>query len=163
RARPPWHFEMEHAHAALTAQFGVRDLKGFGCDPYPLAIAAAGCLLEYARETQRAALPHLQPPRVELPDDASVIDATSRRHLEIETSLAGRREHTLAWVMDHTRNPMGSRMLRRWLNRPLRDHALLRRRQHAIGALLDGRGHRAVQDHLRTIGDVERALARIAL
>ncbi len=163
RARPPWHFEHEHAQTRLTAQFGVRDLRGFGCDPYPHAIASAGCLIEYARETQRAALPHLQPPRVELPGDAIVIDATSRRNLELETSLAGRREHTLAWVMDQTRNPMGSRMLRRWINRPLRDHGLLRRRQHAIGALLDARAHPPLQDHLRTIGDVERALARIAL
>jgi DNA mismatch repair protein MutS len=163
RTRPPWHFETAHASAQLATQFGVRDLKGFGCEPYPLAVAAAGCLLEYARETQRAALPHIQALRVEQPDDAVIIDATSRRNLELETSLAGRREHTLAWAMDHTRNPMGSRLLRRWINRPLRDAAVLRQRQHAIGTLLEARGYRPLQDHLRAIGDVERALARIAL
>ena len=65
--------------------------------------------------------------------------------------------------MDRTVNPMGSRMLRRWINRPLRDHATLHRRHHAVGALLESTRYRAPREHLKGIGDVERALARLAL
>ncbi|MCC6302327.1 MAG: DNA mismatch repair protein MutS [Gammaproteobacteria bacterium] len=163
RPRPPWHFEYEHAVRLLTAQFGTRDLRGFGADDVPAAVTAAGCLLEYARETQRTALPHIHSLQVERRDDAILIDANSRRNLELETNIAGGGEHTLAWVMDRTVNPMGGRLLRRWIHRPLRDRKILRLRHHAVGALLEGQGFRALHERLRGIGDVERTLARIAL
>ncbi|MDX9741131.1 MAG: DNA mismatch repair protein MutS [Gammaproteobacteria bacterium] len=161
--RPPWHFDHEHAVRALTTQFGTRDLRGFGCDPYPVAVAAAGCLLEYARETQRSALPHLRGIRVEQPDDAIVIDASSRRNLELDTAIGGGREYTLAWILDRTVNPMGARMLRRWINRPLRERDTLLLRQGAVAALLDGRRYAGLRECLRRIGDLERALTRVAL
>ncbi|MDR2877975.1 MAG: DNA mismatch repair protein MutS [Chromatiales bacterium] len=173
--RPPWHFEFQHAERLLTEQFGTRDLRGFGCEPYPIAVAAAGCLLEYARETQRGTLPHVRGIRIEQQDEAIAIDASSRRNLELETGISGSREHTLAWIMDRTANPMGSRMLRRWINRPLRDHGVLAARHHAVATLIgseQGSKHdsrlttahyHSLQDLLRVIGDLERALARIAL
>jgi DNA mismatch repair protein MutS len=163
RPRPPWHFEHAHAVRLLTAQFGTRDLRGFGADSAPAAVTAAGSLLEYARETQRTALPHIHSLQVERRDDAILIDATSRRNLELETNIAGGAEHTLAWVMDRTVNPMGARLLRRWINRPLRDRDLLRLRHHAVGALCAEQGYQTLRDRLRGIGDVERTLARIAL
>jgi DNA mismatch repair protein MutS len=163
RPRPPWHFDHEHALRLLTAQFGTRDLRGFGADNVPAAVTAAGCLLEYARETQRTALPHIHSMQVEQRDDAILIDATSRRNLELETNIAGGAEHTLAWVMDRTVNPMGGRLLRRWINRPLRDRTVLRLRHHAVGALFAEQGYQALRERLRGIGDVERTLARIAL
>ncbi|MGE3480804.1 MAG: DNA mismatch repair protein MutS [Gammaproteobacteria bacterium] len=163
RTRPPWHFDFEHAVRLLTAQFGTRDLRGFGADEASAGVVAAGCLLEYARETQRTALPHIHSLRVERRDDAVIIDASSRRNLELETSIAGAGEHTLAWVMDRTVNPMGGRLLRRWINRPLRDRGTLRLRLHAVGALFEQQGFRALRERLRGIGDVERTLARIAL
>ena len=163
RPRPPWHFEFEHAVRLLTAQFGTRDLRGFGADGVAAAVTAAGCLLEYARETQRTALPHIQSLQVERRDDAILIDATSRRNLELESNIAGGGEHTLAWIMDRTVNPMGGRLLRRWINRPLRDHETLRLRHHAVGALLAEQSYQILRDRLRGIGDVERTLARIAL
>ncbi|MBK8163038.1 MAG: DNA mismatch repair protein MutS [Gammaproteobacteria bacterium] len=163
RTRPPWHFDFEHAVRLLTAQFGTRDLRGFGADEASAGVAAAGCLLEYARETQRTALPHIHSLRVECRDEAVIIDASSRRNLELETSIAGGSEHTLAWVMDRTVNPMGGRLLRRWINRPLRDRDILRQRLHAVGALFERQGFKALREQLHGIGDVERTLARIAL
>ncbi|UCG74348.1 MAG: DNA mismatch repair protein MutS [Chromatiales bacterium] len=159
---PPWHFEEAAATRTLCEQFGSRDLSGFGCESLGAAISAAGCLLGYVRDTQRSALPHLVGLTTEQHSDALLMDAVTRRNLEIETSLAGRDAHTLAGVMDHCTTPMGSRLLRRWLNRPLRDFAVLRGRYQAVDAL--GRGNRDVlAGLLRQVGDLERILSRVAL
>jgi len=163
RQQAPWHFELDAALRLLTQQFGTRDLSGFGCDGLDLAIASAGCALQYVRDTQRTALPHIRSLHVERREDSLVLDAASRRNLELETNLSGGREHTLAWVMDHTSTPMGSRLLRRWLNRPLADHVPLRRRHQAVAVLLEQRRFEELQETLRGIGDVERILARIAI
>ena len=163
RLQAPWHFEQDTARRLLTQQFGTRDLSGFGCDGLDLAIASAGCALQYVKDTQRTALPHIRGLRVERREDSLVLDAASRRNLELETNLAGGREHTLAWVMDRTSTPMGSRLLRRWINRPLADHTPLRRRHQAVAVLLEQRHFEALQETLRGIGDVERILARIAI
>ncbi|MCF6324744.1 MAG: DNA mismatch repair protein MutS [Gammaproteobacteria bacterium] len=163
RAMPPWHFELDSATRALTQQMGTKDLNGFGGDAVPVAVAAAGCLLQYARETQRAALPHLQTIKVEQRDEAVILDATSRRNLELDTNLAGGTEHTLSWVMDRTATAMGSRLFKRWLNRPLRDHERLHRRHHCIGELIETQTDSALHELLQGIGDIERCLARIAL
>jgi DNA mismatch repair protein MutS len=163
RRQPPWYFELDAARRLLTQQFGTHDLAGFGCEAMPLAVAAAGCLLQYVKDTQRTALPHIRGLRVERREDSIVLDAASRRNLELETSLAGSREHTLAWVMDHTATPMGSRLLRRWLNRPLTDHQQLAQRHQAVALLLDGHRYEDLQASLRSIGDLERILARVAI
>ena len=163
RRQPPWYFELDTARRLLTQQFGTHDLSGFGCETMHLAVAAAGCLLQYVKDTQLTALPHIRGLRVERREDSLVLDAASRRNLELETSLAGSREHTLAWVMDRTSTPMGSRLLRRWLNRPLADHGQLALRHQAVAVLLDGRPFESLQESLRSIGDIERILARVAL
>lgn len=168
RRQPPWYFELETATRLLTQQFGTHDLAGFGvqghgCDSMDLAISAAGCLLQYVKDTQRTALPHLRGLQIEKREDSIVLDAASRRNLELEINLSGGREHTLAWVMDRTATPMGSRLLRRWINRPLADHTALRHRHQAIAVLLDGHRYEELQGILRAIGDVERILARIAI
>jgi len=163
RTVAPWHFDAGSATRLLTEQFGTRDLRGFGCDEVPVAVMAAGSLLQYARDTQRTRLPHIQAMQVERRDDALIMDATSRRNLELETNLAGGRDYTLAWIMDRTANPMGSRLLRRWINRPLRERQPLRERLHAIATLIESGGHQAIHDILRGMGDIERILARVAL
>ncbi len=162
-ARPPWHFEPGAARRALAAQFGTQDLAGFGCEDLTLAAGAAGALLAYVHDTQKGALPHLTSLTRESRDEALAMDAATRRNLELDASLAGRDEHTLAGVIDRTATAMGARELRRWLQRPLRDPSCLRRRYDAIGALIDGGHHAPLQGALRGIGDVERVLARIAL
>ncbi len=163
KRRPPWHFEVESCERLLNRQFGTRDLSGFGCAHMPLAIAAAGCLLQYVEETQRASLPHVQGLQVERREDGIIIDAASRRNLELEFNLAGGHEHTVASVLDTTVTPMGSRLLRRWLHRPLRDRQVLNGRHDAISLLLETQAHHGLRECLRGIGDVERILARVAL
>ncbi len=159
----PWHFEYDAAHRLLCQQFGTRDLSGFGCEGLREATSAAGALLHYVQETQRGALPHLHGLSLEQHDEALQLDAASRRNLELETNLGGDNRHTLAGVMDRAATAMGSRLLRRWINRPLRDHHQLRGRQQAIETLLEQRLFDELRDSLRGIGDIERILTRIAL
>jgi DNA mismatch repair protein MutS len=161
--RPVWHFERDSAEQLLIRQFGTRDLGGFGCQDQPLAVAAAGCLLQYVQETQRSSLPHLQGLRVERRQDGIIIDAATRRNLELDHSLSGQPQHTLAGILDRTATPMGSRKLRRWLNRPLRDPAAVSERHAAIEALLTSHAYPGLQESLAGIGDIERILARVAL
>ena len=163
RRQAPWHFDVDSASRMLCSQFGTLSLAGFGCQQMNLAIGAAGCLLQYVKDTQRTALPHLTGLSVEQREDSVLLDAISRRNLELEASSSGRREHTLIGVLDRSVTAMGARLLRRWLNRPLRDHALLRQRQQAIQILLDDDVWQGVQSLLQGIGDVERILARVAL
>ena len=163
RRRNPWEFDIDGAVRALTGHFGTRDLSPFGCEALPLATQAAGCLLQYARETQRGELPHLQSLQIEQPDDAVILDAASRRNLELDTSLSDGRQHTLVAVMDRCATAMGSRLLVRWLHRPLRNQEQLMLRQGAVAQLLDNYGHEAVRGLLKDIGDMERILARVAL
>ena len=163
RFRPPWHFDSDAAGRALSEQFHTRDLAGFGCADKPLAVAAAGALLAYVRETQRAALPHLRSLTTEERDSALIMDPATRRNLELDESLAGIPELTLAGVFDRTVTAMGGRMLRRWLHRPLRDRHTLRERYQAVATLLEASRYATVAEGLRSIGDLERILARIAL
>jgi len=161
--RPAWHFDHETAVRLLADQFGTRDLGGFGCDDRPLAVSAAGCLMQYVRDTQRTALPHITGLTVERREDAVIIDAATRRNLELDHSLSGNPRHTLAGLLDKTVTAMGSRLLRRWLNRPLRDHSTVRQRHAAIGELLQGQGFEVLRQVLQGIGDMERVLARVGL
>ena len=163
RRQGPWLFESDTARRVITQQLQVRDLTGFGCEDLGLAICAAGCLLQYAKETQRTALPHIRKLTRERRDEAVILDATSRRNLEIDVNLMGGHQHTLAWVMDRTATSMGGRELRRWLNRPLRDVDVVQQRQHAVSALLEGFHYEPVHTLLKAVGDIERVLARVAL
>ena len=163
RTRPPWHFELASASRLLTDQLGTLDLKGFGADDLPLAICAAGALLQYVRDTQKSAVPHIRGLTVEERTDALIIDAATRRNLELDASLSGNPQATLFALLDQCVTAMGSRQLRRWLNRPLTSQSVLQARYHALDALLDGHRFEAVHEHLRGIGDIERILARVAL
>ena len=162
-SRAPWHFELGVATRLLTQQFGVRDLSGYGCQQLPLAVTAAGALLQYVQETQRAALPHIAGLVTEDRDEALLLDAATRRNLELETSLAGRDQATLIGVLDRTATAMGGRELRRWLGRPLRDPAPIRLRLHAVRAFLESGRAGELAGLLGGIGDLERILARVAL
>ncbi|MFA5630715.1 MAG: DNA mismatch repair protein MutS [Porticoccaceae bacterium] len=161
--RPPWEFDLETATRKLCEQFGTRDLSAFGCQQLPVALCAAGCLLQYARETQKTALPHLQALVVENPQDCVVMDAATRKNLEIDRDLDGGDGNNLSSVLDKTRTAMGSRLLRRWLNRPLRDLEVLRHRQQSIALLRENYFFERFAEPLRAIGDMERILGRLAL
>ncbi|BDH44799.1 DNA mismatch repair protein MutS [Salmonella enterica subsp. enterica serovar Choleraesuis] len=161
RRRPLWEFEQETARQQLNLQFGTRDLTGFGVENAARGLCAAGCLLQYVKDTQRTALPHIRSITMERPQDGIIMDAATRRNLEITVNMAGGLENTLAAVLDRTVTPMGSRMLKRWLHMPVRDINTLTRRQQTIQALQERCGE--LQPVLRQVGDLERILARLAL
>ena len=163
RSRPAWDFDQESAQRALVQQFQTQDLAGFGCEHMTVAVAAAGCLLQYAKETQRAALPHIRGLAVETLSDCVVLDSATRRNLELTENIHGEDKYTLAWVLDKTKTAMGGRMLRRWLHRPIRNRKQLTQRQDTIAALLDNYQYEPIQAVLKQIGDIERILARVAL
>ena len=163
RRRPPWEFELSTSIRLLTQQFQTHDLAGFGCESLSVALCAAGCLLQYAKSTQRTALPHIRSLQVIQQNDYLLLDAATRRNLELLNNLNGSSDHTLITVLDHTANAMGSRLLRRWINQPLRDHNLVKQRLDAIQTLLDSQQIMVIHELLHEIGDIERILARVAL
>ncbi len=163
RPQAPWHFEPDTAQNLLCQQFKVKDLSGFGCEQHPIAISAAGCLLQYAKDTQRTALPHIRRIQVEQHDDCVALDAATRKNLEIDQNLSGGFDNTLAKVIDKCKTPMGSRLLRRWLHRPLQNRGVLLARQASIQWLIEDYRFEDIAHDLKNIGDSERILARIAL
>ncbi len=163
RRRAPWEFDLETAQRLLNQQFGTQDLAGFGCAHLHTALTAAGCLLSYARETQRTALPHICAIGFEERSETVTMDSATRRNLELITNLNGGDENTLVSVLDKTATAMGGRLLRRWLNRPLRNLDTLMARQQAIAQLKQDYGFELVHTSLKRIGDLERILGRLAL
>jgi DNA mismatch repair protein MutS len=161
RRRPLWEFEVDTARQQLNMQFGTRDLSGFGVEQAHHALRAAGCLLQYVKDTQRTSLPHIRSLTMERQQDGIIMDAATRRNLEITQNLAGGIENTLASVLDKTVTPMGSRMLKRWLHMPVREIKTLENRQQSIGSLQDFTAE--LSPLLRQVGDLERILARLAL
>ena len=161
--RAPWEFDYETAVRLLTEQMQTHDLSGFGCQELSVALCAAGCLLQYVKATSRATLPHIHAIYVEQRSESVILDAISRRNLELVNNLTGGDEHTLVAVLDETRTSMGSRLLKRWLNRPLRDQAILSERQASVQQLLVHHTYAALQKILKDIADIERILTRIAL
>ena len=163
RRRAPWLFDTEATRRQLLQFFQLHDLSGFGLDGRPLAVAAAGALLGYVEETQKQRLPHLTAIRVESSDGAIAMNAATRRHLELDTRVDGDTRNTLLGVLDSTVTPMGGRLVRRWLHRPLRDRHVVGERHDAVERLLEARADTALREAFRGLGDVERILSRVAL
>lgn len=163
RRRPIWEFELRTAISELNRQFGTKDLCAFGVEKSPLGLAAAGCLLQYAKETQRASLPHIQSISVIQNNDNIQLDAATRRNLELTQNLAGGTENTLASVLDKCVTPMGSRLLKRWIHQPIRQTDILLKRQKTIGEIIEQDLYHELQPYLQQVGDMERILARVAL
>lgn len=163
RRRPIWEFELATAKQQLNQQFGTRDLVGFGVEQAQLGLCAAGCLIQYVKDTQRTALPHIRSLTWDRQDQSVILDAATRRNLELTYNLAGGTDNTLADVLDHCATPMGSRMLKRWIHQPMRDTATLNQRLDAIGELKETALYAELHPVLKQIGDIERILARLAL
>ncbi len=163
RRRAPWLFDADSGRRQLLQFFNLFDLTGFGIEGKPLAIAAAGALLGYVEETQKQRLPHITAIRIETSDGAIAMNAATRRHLELDTRVDGDTKHTLLGVLDSTVTPMGGRLLRRWLHRPLRERRIVSERHDAVQQLLAARADHDVRDAFRGLGDIERILSRVAL
>jgi DNA mismatch repair protein MutS len=157
-----WIFHREYGYELLVSHFGTRSLKGFGVDEMHAGIVAAGAVLNYLQETQKANLPHLR--RIVRADvgDTIVLDPSTKRNLEITSSLGGASEGSLFGVLDRTRTPMGARLLKRWISFPLNAVGPIDERLDAVAELAaTGRGRAAVRDVLSGIGDLERLNSRI--
>ena len=162
----PWQFDAAIASRELARQFGTADLSGYGVEGMDGAIAAAGALIAYCRLTQQSALPHVTGLRVERESEFVMMDATTRRNLEITETLAGAESPTLFSLLDRCATSMGSRRLRHWLHHPLRDPAPLARRHAAIAALENPASrlrHPRVAALFAAWSDVERITSRVAL
>ena len=163
RRRAPWLFDADSGRRQLLQMFGLHDLTAFGLEDRPLAIAASAALFGYIEETQKQRLPHLRAIALEQSDDAIAMNAATRRHLELDSRIDGDVRATLLGVLDSTISPMGGRLLRRWLHRPLRDRRVLGERHHAVATLIDGRAEELLREAFRSLGDLERILSRVAL
>ena len=163
--RDDWRFDAELAYQRLTQHFGTQSLEGFGCEGATLAITAAGVVLEYLQETQRAALTHIQGLSRYYVDDFMALDSSTQRHLElVRSAVDGTREGTVLELLDQTVTAMGGRLLRRWLLEPLLQVEAIRQRQAAVVALVEGwivrEEARAI---LKEIADIERIVGRVNL
>jgi DNA mismatch repair protein MutS len=163
RQQPDWQFDETSAREDLQRQFQTRDLDGFGCGSLTVAIAAAGALLAYVKDTQRSDLPHIRGIRQESQTDAVILDAATRRNLEIDRTLSGGEEHTLYAIYDSTVTAMGARHLRRWLHRPINNALEIEERLEAVEQLASGYQFEPLRETLRDIADLERILSRVAL
>ncbi|GGA72592.1 DNA mismatch repair protein MutS [Neiella marina] len=163
RRRPVWEFELDSARQQLCRQFKTSNLDAFEVDAMPLGLAAAGCVLQYIKDTQRTALPHIRSISPHHIADSVQLDAATRRNLELTQSLSGDSQSCLAAVIDKTATAMGSRLLKRWLHDPLADHGRLQQRQQTVAELIDYALPESLAPVLRNVGDVERILARVAL
>lgn len=162
--RGPWQFNEDSGKKLLCAQLHCFDLQGFGAEGYTRAIAAASALLTYAGETQCTQLAHVQTLHILRADDHIMLDAHTQRHLELTENTHGVRNNSLWDVLDHCATPMGTRLLRRWLVRPLRQHNEIQVRLEAVQLFFDHpHDHEMLYQALHGIGDIERIVARIAL
>ena len=161
---PVWQFDLKRAHELLCQQFATHDLQSFGCAQMDVAISAAGALLQYAQATQRGQLPHINGIVVERDSEFVLMDAATRRNLEISETLRGEAAPTLLSLLNTCATSMGTRRLRHWLHHPLRDRNLLGQRQLAIGKLIEyGHSRTQLQQALQNCVDIERISGRIAL
>jgi len=163
RQRPAWHYDLDTAQRLICDQFGTHDLSGFGLSEMPIATTAAGCLLQYIQETQKSQLGHLQGIRVKHHDDYLILDAATRKNLEITHNLQGGRENTLLGVMDQTITAMGGRLLNQWLSQPIRNTQQLQQRHQCVTQLIESGNHESISELMTILGDIERIISRIAL
>ncbi|NRA62336.1 MAG: DNA mismatch repair protein MutS [Psychrobium sp.] len=163
RACPPWEFELSTAQELLNRQFKTDNLTGFGVDEAKIALIAAGCLMQYVNDTQRVALPQIRQIKLTSQNNCIILDAATRRNLELTQNIGGGIDNTLMSVLDNTATAMGSRLLQRWIHQPSRDHHLLAQRHQAIDSFIEQQNIDSLHNTLRQVGDIERVLGRMAL
>ena len=155
--------DADESERVLLEHFSVTSLESFGCEAMPLAIRAAGALVEYLRETQKAEANALSGPSTYSLDKKVVLDAQTRRNLELFSSAwRNEVEGSLLWVLDKTNTPMGARLLKEWIGQPLFDLAALERRLDSVQAFhSDGITRSRVTKLLSKVGDLERTSVRV--
>jgi DNA mismatch repair protein MutS len=163
--RPEWHFSADSARLMLREHFHVHSLTAFGLEDAQttLAIAAAGALLQYAKDTQASALPHVQRLQIEEESVYLGLDTATRRNLELTETLRGQSAPTLFSLLDTCVTSMGGRCLRHSLHHPLRDTSIPAARQEAVALLMENDLAARLRHLLKTQADIERIAGRIAL
>ncbi|MGE5553158.1 MAG: DNA mismatch repair protein MutS [Betaproteobacteria bacterium] len=158
-------FAPEAADRLLRQHFGTVSLAGFGCDGRMLAISASGALLAYLQRTQKAALAHFTHLTTYSVEETMVLDPATRKSLELcEAQRDGGRKGSLLWVLDQTVTAMGGRLLKDWLQRPLKQAELINRRLDAVEELLQqGNRRRLLRQTLARVYDLERLMGRVGL
>jgi DNA mismatch repair protein MutS len=156
-------FSPRTARRRLLDHFGLTSLEAYGCEELPLAVAAAGAVLDYLGETHKPSLPLLTGLHTYSVEGFMALDPQTRRNLELfEGGRWGSKEHSLLSVLDLTRTPMGARLLRRWLGQPLLDLDELTRRQDAVAWMHEsGVRRQRFTEALSSVSDIERALHRV--
>lgn len=163
-SREPWQFSLEAAERVLCDQLQTAGLSGFGLDGHPQATAAAGALVQYLRDTQKADVAHVRAIAYREKSDGLLIDATTLRHLEVVASTEGTRDGSLLAVLDASVTAMGARLLRSWLLKPLVDLDGIRERLDAVEDLAFRSIERGrLRDALEVVHDVERLVARVSM
>jgi DNA mismatch repair protein MutS len=159
-----WHFELETARQTLIEQLRVTSLEGFGLERRQAAVCASGALLRYLRDTQKADLAHVRSIRLKESSDCLLVDPTTLAHLEVVESAAGGRHGSLLHEIDRSITPMGGRLLRAWLLRPLVSLEAIRDRLDAVEELAVRTTDRGkLRETLKSVQDLERLTSRIAL
>ncbi|MCE3268525.1 MAG: mutS, partial [Burkholderiales bacterium] len=161
KGTPEWSFDLKTCRNKLTEHFAVKDLDGFGLSGSPLAIIAAGVLLDYVKQTQYNELKYINNIIYTTQNSFLALDAISRRNLEINCTINGERQPTLLSVMDKCATSMGSRNLRTWLNNPLSCHEQIKQRNRTVATIINGSYN--LCDILGQINDIERITSRVAL
>lgn len=159
---PGWRWKLSNAAEALQLQLRVHSLDGFGLRGKPLAVRAAGAIIQYIHETQRNAASQITSLRTYTNGGTMFLDPQTRRNLELLEGSSGKAKDALVGVLDHTRTPMGGRLLRRWISQPLIDLPQLLARQDGVQHFFDDTLLRAsVRDALKLSGDLERVVNRV--
>lgn len=164
-----WRFSFARAQQRLKDHFGVATLDGFGMGDKPLALCAAGAILDYLQETQQPTVALLSDLSTYSIEEFMVLDGTTRRNLELtETLLAGDRQGSLLAELDESVTPMGRRLIRQWIGKPLLELERIDRRLDGVEAFhQDGVGRAEIRRALAELGDLERltnrAASRVAL
>jgi DNA mismatch repair protein MutS len=158
-----WIFNYDYGKELLLMQFKTANLKGFGIDHLNSGIIAAGAVLNYLQETQKANLTHINHISIYNPTDYMTLDFSTKRNLEIIFSMqGGGREGSLIEIMDKTVTPMGGRLLKKWISAPLRKLEPITKRQESIEVLFKNKILRKnLLKELQEIGDLERLISRI--
>ncbi len=158
-----WVFGYDFAYETLLRHFQTHSLKGFGVEDLKIGLVAAGAALYYLGETQKGRVPHVRRLQRYTASDFLSLDPATRRNLELVASMQdGRKDGSLVGILDSTLTPMGGRLLRSWLVRPLRDVGKIRQRLDAVDALFsNSRRRKSLRDELRHVGDLERLAGKV--
>ncbi|MEX1127496.1 MAG: DNA mismatch repair protein MutS [Vicinamibacterales bacterium] len=159
-----WTFDFESARRTLIDQLRAHSLQGYGLDDHPAATCAAGALVQYLRETQKADLSHIREIAFRSGADCLVVDPTTLRNLEVVEAAQGGRAGSLLHEIDRSITPMGGRLLRAWLLRPLLSLERIQDRLDAVEDFAFRATERVkLRDTLKVIHDIERLVGRASL